>query len=316
MTARLERLTRPGEDVDYRSPSRHRTVGFALAFVGLLLAVVTLIANIAAASLLDGSAADASDAAETLAWSFGLTTTAFGTIKFAIAVILVGILIRLWLRVDSVKTALADLKAPGSGEVRGGSVETPFGTATAGASTPKPLPIHRMARTMWGPMIAMGAMAVLAGLIVSFAWAAIVADPSDAVPLSAWTQGLQFLGEGMLLAGISFLLGTILASLREGGGEVQEALGVTVVTLKMPTSAKVFVGLMMLGVMTAILQFILYLVVAGGVDTPAAWFAWLGPLREFSLGLLLAGVVLALITIGNVLGFQFDRIKQIITSGD
>ena len=66
----------------------------------------------------------------------------------------------------------------------------------------------------------------------------------------------------------------------------------------------------------AVLQFVLYLVVAGGVDTPAAWFAWLGPLRELSLGLILSGIVLALVTIGNVLDFQFSRIKQIITTGN
>ena len=119
-----------------------------------------------------------------------------------------------------------------------------------------------------------------------------------------------------MLAGISFLLGTILSSLREGGGAVQESLGLTVKTLKMPVTAKAFVGLMMLGMMLAVLQFVLYLVVAAGVDNPTAWFAWLGPLREFALGALLAGIVLALVTIGNVLGFQFDRIKEIVATGN
>ena len=172
--------------------------------------------------------------------------------------------------------------------------------------------MHKMAKRMWAPMLAMGMMAVVVGLILSFVWAG---DPGD-VALQSWTQGLQFLGEGFLLAGIAFLLGTILASLREGGGIVQEALGVTVKTPNMPKTAKAFVGLMMFGVMLAVLQFVLYLVVAGGVDTPAAWFAWLGPLRELSLGLILAGIVLALVTIGNVLENQFGRIKEIVTSGN
>jgi hypothetical protein len=63
-------------------------------------------------------------------------------------------------------------------------------------------------------------------------------------------------------------------------------------------------------------QFVLYLVVAAGGPGPAVWFAWLGPLREAGLGILLSGVVLALVTIGNVLGFQFSRITEIITTGN
>jgi hypothetical protein len=55
--------------------------------------------------------------------------------------------------------------------------------------------------------------------------------------------------------------------------------------------------------------------VATGVDDPTAWFAWLGPVREVGLGLILAGIVLALYTIGTVLGFQFERLGQIIKEG-
>ena len=52
-------------------------------------------------------------------------------------------------------------------------------------------------------------------------------------------------------------------------------------------------------------------VAIGFADNPASFTTWLnvlGPLRELSLGLILAGVVLALVTIGNVLRFQFDRV--------
>jgi hypothetical protein len=301
-------LTRPKAGVNHLTQTRHRTVGFVVAIIGLTLAVITLIANLVAAGQLD---TNASDAAQTLAWSFGLTTFAFGTVKLGIGIILIGILIRLWLRVDSVRAGVADLYTSAGEPVATGDVKTKYGTATQGATPPPALPIHRMARTMWAPMLAMGFMALLIGLIVSVAWAA----DTSSVAASAWTQGLQFLGEGMLLSGISFLLGSIPAGLREGGGQVQQSLGLTVRTLKMPNTAKIFVALMMTGLMLAILQFILYLVVAGGVDTTAAWFAWLGPLRELSLGLILAGIVMALVTIGNVLGFQSDRIKEIIVSG-
>jgi hypothetical protein len=98
---------------------------------------------------------------------------------------------------------------------------------------------------------------------------------------------------------------------------VQESLGVTVKTLKMPIAAKLFVGLMMLGVMVSIAQFVLY-VVAAGLTSPqsfASWAAWLGPTREVGLGLILAGIVLAVVTIGNVLGFRFHRIREIVATG-
>jgi hypothetical protein len=38
-------------------------------------------------------------------------------------------------------------------------------------------------------------------------------------------------------------------------------------------------------------------------------------LRELGLGLMLAGITLALATIANVLGFQFWRIRDIVKTG-
>ena len=83
----------------------------------------------------------------------------------------------------------------------------------------------------------------------------------------------------------------------------------------MPFSAKIFVALMVTGMMLSIAQFALY-IVAAEVDSPAAWFAWLGPLREVALGLLLSGIVLALYTIGTVLGFQFTRLRELVVEGN
>jgi hypothetical protein len=82
----------------------------------------------------------------------------------------------------------------------------------------------------------------------------------------------------------------------------------------MPLSAKAFVGLMAAGVMTAMAQFVLY-TVATNAGNPDTYYAWLGPVRELSPGLILSGVVLALYTIGTVLGFQFDRLSQIVRTG-
>jgi hypothetical protein len=310
MTTRLERLTRPLPGATASERTRRRKLGYALAVIGLMAAMVSGVANLVAADQVASGAAP--DAASTLAWSFGLNTAAFGTIKLAIAVVLTGILVRLWNRVESVRDTLPGLRAQAEPKILTGRVTTAYGPAEGGATVPQPLPIHTMAKRMWAPMLIMGYMAVIVGLLTSFAWA----DDPSSVALASWTQGLQFLGEGLLLAGISFLLGTILASLREGGGEVQEAPGLTVKTLKMPGTAKAFVALMGLGVMISVAQFVLYLVVAAGGPGPAVWFAWLGPLREAGLGILLSGVVLVLVTIGNVLGFQFSRITEIITTGN
>lgn len=309
MTTRFDALTRPKPGDDHRVQSKYRSVGFVLAFIGLMGAAVTLIANIAAAN-------SATETGSTKAWSFGLTVLSFGTIKFAIALVLIGILIRLWFRVTSVKDASAALKPDADVPAPRGTVETDFGVCDETAHTPDPLPIHRMARTMWFPMLAMGVMLVPLGFVLSLVWAGKV-DEGTQQAVQAWTQGVQFLGEGFLLAGISFLLGSILAGLREGGGEVQESLGLPVRTLKMPVTAKLFVGFMVLGLMVSMVQFVLY-IVAAGVTNPqsfAAWSAWLGPFREVGLGLLLTGIVLSLVTIGNVLGFQFDRIREIVTTG-
>ncbi len=318
MTALMEVVHRPPPDADYRKPSRYRTAGIYLGLFGLALAVVTLVANVVAGIWVDDPARTL-DVDQTLSWSFGLTTTAFAVLKIGIAVVLVGIIARLWMRVDSVKSALLALKPKDSHpEVRLGRVETDFGPATATKSVPSALPIHKMAKNMWAPMLAMGAMAVLAGLVLSLIRADNLAtDPGLARAQGAWVQGLQFLGEGLILSGISFLLGTILAGLRAGGGEVQQSQGVVVKTLLMPATAKAFIVLMMTGLMISIAQFVGY-VVAANVENPqsfAAWLAWLGPFRELGLGLILAGIVLALVSIGTVLRFQFDRITQIIRTG-
>lgn len=300
------RIAAAARSADADQPNPQRRAGLALAFIGLLLAAVAFVANIGASSILG-------DGGETsvLPWSFGLTTLGFGTVKIGIGLILIAILTHLYRRVASMKEALPTLVTTDtSTPVAPGDYRSRRGLATVSATRPKQLPIHTMAQRMWPPMLAMGAMLVVIGFFASLAWA------GGSGAARAWTQGLQFLGEAMLLAGISFLLGSILAGLRNGGGDVQEALGVDVKTLKMPATAKAFVAFMMSGLTLGVVQFIIYLTLIGA---DAAEFAqtnvWLGPLREVSLGLLLVGVVLALATIAKALGFQFDRIVELIKTG-
>jgi hypothetical protein len=110
----LEVLSRPGVEDEYRAKSKFRTAGFTLAVFGIMLAMVTLVANLVAGGLV-AEPSGTTEAASILGWSFGLTTTAFGTLKVAIAVVLMGIVLRLWVRVDAVKAAVARLKPTVSG---------------------------------------------------------------------------------------------------------------------------------------------------------------------------------------------------------
>ena len=305
MTSTADSRLKPAADADYRAPSQHRSRGLVLAFIGLVVASIAFVGNLVAVGQ------TGTDQASTLAWTFGVTTTGFAVIKTAIAVVLWGILMKLWLRADSIKVALPKLVGTPADDTTVGEVDTPYGRVTVTEKAPGPLPIHKMAKRMFRPMLAMGLMLVMSGLVVSLVWAGSVPN----VAASAWTQGLQFLGEAMLLSGIAFLLGTILWAIRTAGGDVQESLGVKVHTPRMPKTAKAFVGLMMVGLVAAVVQFVGYVVVATGSD-PAAAFAWLGPLREFALGLILAGIALALVAIGDVLAFQFHRIQQLIRTGE
>ena len=306
MAALAHLVRRPPPDADPRQTLRVRSVAIAVGLSGVAVVAAALSVNLLVAS---GNA----DADELL-WTFGLSVAGFGTVKLAIALVLTGIVIRLWMRVDAVKAALPRLRAEADPALtRYGEIDTPFGKGTLTEKAPGLLPPQAMARVLWKPMLLAGPTLVLAGFVLSLLAAS--ADGADTrQALWAWTQGTQFLGEAMLLAGISFLLGAILAGLREGGGEVQESLELAVKTLRMPASAKAFLVFMFGGFLLGIAQFVLY-AIAAYVDDPESWFAWLGPLRELSLGILLSGIVLALFTIGTVLGFQHWRIKEILETG-
>jgi len=314
MTATLDRIVRP--DVEYSVEMGHRKIGLGVGAIALMIGMVVVGLGIYAASLV-GTAGEEETLGQVLAVAFGLNTTALVMLKAAIAIILVGILVRIWIRVDSVKASLVVLKPDVEvGSYKTGDVATASGPASVSAEAPVRFPIHKMANTMWAPMLLMGVMFVVAGLFMSWIWAGNVGTGTG-LDAAAWTQGLQFLGEGFVLASISFLLASILSGLREGGGEVQEALGLPVTTLKMPNTAKAFVVLMVTGLMIEVVQFGLYVYITTFNDVAryTLWSSWLGPFRELGLGLLLAGIILALATIAKALGFQFSRIGDIVATG-
>ena len=151
--------------------------------------------------------------------------------------------------------------------------------------------------------------------VVRLAAASEVAGSESFRRVAAWGVGLEFLGETLLLAGVSFLLGTILASLRLAGSQVQEAAGDRVKVLAMPATGKAFIGLMMFGTMIGVGQFVASIVLAGRAADPASYnelATFVGPVREVALAVLLSGIVLALATIGTVLTFQAGRVRELV----
>lgn len=94
-----------------------------------------------------------------------------------------------------------------------------------------------VARQMWRPMLAMGLMAVAAGVVTGIVQATLD-RPLHVAQITAWNPGLLFLGIGLLLGSVTFLLATILGELRDGGTTVQKALGEHALILKRPLTGK------------------------------------------------------------------------------
>lgn len=171
-----------------------------------------------------------------------------------------------------------------------------------------------MARRAWRPMLAMGLMVVAAGVAAGVVQAS-ADQPLHVAQVAAWNPGVLFLGIGFLLAGVTFLLATILGELRDGGASVQSALGEKALILKRPLTGKAFPAAMMMGLMTLMATLVIGFVQAAKLDTDPAGAAdigaWVGPLRFAGVALLFTGISLALVTIVSALRFQASRIRQI-----
>ena len=219
-------------------------------------------------------------------------------------------------------------------------------------------PMQKMARMMWVPFTAMGVMIVgIAFLIGLFSLTPTVSDyfdnskadretavaGSDIVDdkvsietTKAWLPGFKFLGLGMMLGGITFLLATIIGNLRVAGGNIQRALGASPQVLKRPMTGYLFPMLMMMGMMILVATFIISIWLAtqansywdnsiatelntasagsgllDDLSTIEATKAWLTPLEFVGMAVLFTGIALALATIVQVLRFQARRLVEI-----
>ncbi len=174
---------------------------------------------------------------------------------------------------------------------------------------------------LWLPMFAMSLMGFTAGIIVAVIRAAElsdngISDTSEA--LKHLGAGFMFIGFAAVLAAVSFAIARILGVFRSGGGEVQETVGTTVHTLKMPVSAKVVLGGMMMAMMLILIPVILHFVFAADVsDTLASIeeseerFIVLEGIRRIGVALYLLAIAFGLATIIKVLRFQAIRIREL-----
>ena len=90
MAVAFNKLVTPTSD-DYTVETPHTNIAIGLGVVGIVIAMGVVAIALVAANDLEGG-----NAAQLLAYAFGLQTTALVTIKVAIAAALVGILVRLF----------------------------------------------------------------------------------------------------------------------------------------------------------------------------------------------------------------------------
>ncbi len=202
---------------------------------------------------------------------------------------------------------------------------------------------QNLARLMAWPLLAMGFMAVLAGLGTgiaggvsfgdAFSPAAELADLGRAEALVQVTGAVLFLGMGLILGGITMTLVNVVRSLRAAGRDVQVSLGAQPVQLDKPLSGKLTPHVMLMGVMVEVAAFVIGIVAAttiGEVSLAAladpstagaaniadigfvrAASAWLPGLRLVGLALILTSVVLTLTTIQKAIRFQGHRVTEL-----
>ena len=220
--------------------------------------------------------------------------------------------------------------------------------------------MQAMASKMWIPLIAMGFMVVVAALIVGVVVSGAAADYFSFSKLTreaattgsnlaiekafiestkAWLPTFKFLGVGMIVGGVTFLLATILGALRVGGARVQQALGETVRMPKPPITAQLFPMFMMMGLvvlMAALVVGIVLAVISFGywnhsiatelnpavegsqllstLSTISSTKMWLAPLKFVGMASLFVGVGLALATIVGALRWQTNRLWDMLSS--
>ena len=181
---------------------------------------------------------------------------------------------------------------------------------------------QRIGRRIWLPMLAMALVAFPLALLLAFlrAWAVAAGGAQTTVAaLGQFEIAAMFLGFTTVFGAVSFAIARILGVLRSGGGAVQEAAGYAVHTLRMPVTAKLFLGLMamaMMALLAAVAAHVFLGVTALGAGKATlasiqSWSEFLEGLRRLAVSTYLLAIALGLATIVRVLHFQAARIREL-----
>ncbi len=179
---------------------------------------------------------------------------------------------------------------------------------------------QRAGRTLWAPAFAMSLIGFATGMILAIVKATAIADGDAVLAASLNNYGIaaMFFGFTMVFTGISFAIARILGEFRVGGGRTQEAAGSDVKTLKMPATAKAFIGLMAMAMMILMAAVIGHVVVGVQINAETLslvdaeqWDLWLEAARRFAVQLYLFAIALGLGTIIYVIRYQSIRIREI-----
>ena len=184
---------------------------------------------------------------------------------------------------------------------------------------------QKVGKALWKPMLAMALMAFPVGITLAAIRANAIATGGSESFIAAYghlVAGTNFLGFAAVFAAISFVIARILGEFRTGGGKIQEAVGSSVETLLMPATAKAFIGIMAMAMMTILIPVVLHYVIAAQILNGSAnalahaeqWAVWLEGVRRFGTALYLLAITLGLSTIIYVLRFQGIRIRELAAS--
>ncbi len=203
------------------------------------------------------------------------------------------------------------------------SKDFPIETSTHSLGLNKP---QQMGNRLWLPMFLMALMAFAVGFIVSLIQAGELSDNGGVIndtseSLKHVKAAFMFLGFASVFAAISFAIARILGVFRSGGGEVQEAVGDDVRTLKMPKSGRIFMAGMMMAMMLILIPVILHFVfaadvsdTAGSLEDSEKRFIVLEGIRRLGVAVYLFAIAFGLATIIRVLRFQAIRVRELASS--
>ncbi len=181
---------------------------------------------------------------------------------------------------------------------------------------------QRAGRLLWAPMLAMSLMAFPLAIALAGVRAGTIAQGGDEALVAALGQfgtAAMFTGFAAVFAAVTFAIARILGTLRQGGGAVQESAGRTVQSLRMPATAKAFIGLMAMAMMLLVGAVIAHAAVgaailggnAAALATAETWSITLEAVRRVGVVLYLVSIVLGLATIAEVLRFQAIRLREL-----